>query len=200
MRLYELLNQSTRQQLDSPGQDNQEDDQQGKFDADRVDSSLQDVAQQVDDQDAQPDLPSGSEQEQPELDDQNVKPIDSALMGRIQNLPYASRYQFDDKSALNPLKIAGMQISDLNNLANMVRFKMQATMMRDRIGADQDTDMQFYNDLLKFINTVRTFKKTNTKAQTTAHNAIPAYQSRAANSNTPPAANDNSQISSRKSA
>jgi hypothetical protein len=180
MRIYELLNQSTQQQLD-PGRKpnpNQEDDQDGKFDADKVDGSLQDIAQNVQDQDAQPDLPSGAEQNPPELDDNNVQPLDSALMGQIQNLPYVSRYKYDEKSPMNPMNIAAMSVADLNGMMNMVRVKIQATTMRDQVGVDDDTDMQFYTDLRKFINTVLKFKKTSTKAQRAAQNPTPPYQRR----------------------
>lgn len=184
MRIFELLNQSPAQQVD-PNTPNPEDDQDGKFDADKVDNSLQDVAQSVQDRDAQPDLPPGGEQPDPALDDQNAKPIDSALLGQIRNLPYSTRYQFDDNSPLNPLRLAGMEVQDLKGVLNMVRFKMQMTMMRDQVGADEDTDMSFYNDLTQFINMIMNFKKSNTKAQLAQTNPSPPYQTRAR------AANDN---------
>jgi hypothetical protein len=188
MRIYELLSQSTQQQLDSldkqqqpPGLDpdqsaQDEDDGQGKFDANKVDGHLQDVAQSVQDKDAQPDPFGGQEQQPEELDQQNVKPIDSALLGQIKNLPFSTRYEFKENSPLNPLNIAAMSLADLGNLSNMVRFKMQNKTMQDRIGLEDDIDMQFYTDLLKFINTVNKFKKTNTSSQLAGIRPGPSYQ------------------------
>lgn len=175
MRIFELLNQSAAQQLD-PNHPNPEDDQNGKFDADQVDNSLQDIAQTVQDRDAQPDLPAGAEQQDPGLDDDNAKPIDSALLGQIRNLPYATKYQYDDNEPLNPLRIAGMDIAQLSNLDNKVRFKMQMATVRDQVGTDDDNDMEWYNDLARFVNTVKNFKKTNTKAQLAQSNPTPSYQ------------------------
>lgn len=189
MRLYELLSQSTQQQLDQIDQQNQkqvpgqadpsaqgEDDGEGKFDADKVDSSLKDVAQSVDDQNAQPDMPGGMPQNPPQLDDQNVKPIDAALLGQIKNLPYSSKYKFKGNSPIAPLKIAALSLSDLSNLRNMIRFKIQETSISDRVGLDDDGGMQFLNDILNFTNTVMKFKKTNTSAQLGGIRPAPAYQ------------------------
>lgn len=189
MRLYELLSQSTQQQLDQldkqqsqqvPGETDPsaqgEDDGQGKFDADKVDGSLKDVAQSVDDQNAQPDMPSGMPSQAPELDDNNVKPIDAALLGQIKNLPFSSKYNFKENSPIAPLKIAAMSVADLGNLRNMVRYKIQQKTMSDRVGLDDDVDMQFYNDMLKFTNSVLKFKKTNTSAQLGGIRPAPSYQ------------------------
>lgn len=188
MKIFELLSQSTQQQLNAldnqnqpPGNNpdqsaEQEDDSQGKFDPNKVDNSLKDIAQSVDDQDAQPEPMGGSDQTAPSLDNQNVKPIDSALLGQIKNLPFATRYQFDDKSPLSPLNIAAMSLSDLTNLKNMVRFKVQQRTMQDRVGLDDDVDMQFYADLLNFINVVMNFKKTGTSAQLASIRPSPPYQ------------------------
>jgi hypothetical protein len=196
MRLYELLSKNAEDQLNQlnqpqqqqvPGADpdasaQEEDDGQGKFDADKVQNSLQDVAQSVNDQNAQPDLPAGAEQTDPALSDDNVKPIDSALLSQIKNLPFASKYKFSNNAPLAPLKIAAMSVADLGNLRNMVRYKIQmATIQENKISLDEDnsgddTDMQFYIDLLKFINTVTKFKTTNTSTQLSAYRSAPAYQ------------------------
>jgi hypothetical protein len=187
MRIYELLSQSFQQQLDQldnqqpPGNNpdpsaEQEDDSQGKFDANKVQDNLQDVAAQASDQNAQPEPVGGTSDQQPSLDHSNVKPIDSALLGQIKNLPFATKYQFDDNAPLNPLNIAAMSLADLMNLKNMVRFKIQQRSMQDRVGQDDDIDMQFYSDLLKFINTVNKFKKSNTSAQLAQIRPGPSYQ------------------------
>jgi hypothetical protein len=193
MRLFELLSQNYQQQLDQLDQQqqqqnqqppgladqsaDQEDDGQGKFDADKVDSSLKDIAQSANDQNAQPDLPAGAEGQPEELDNQNVKPIDSALMSQIKNLPYSTRYPWNDNDPLHPLKIAAMSLADLSNLKNMVNYKIQARSIQNRVGLDDDIDMQFYIDLLKLVNTVMKFKKTSTSAQLASVRPSPSYQS-----------------------
>jgi len=188
MKLYELLSQSTQQELDQldPQQNQQppgladqsaqqEDDGQGKFDPNKVDSSLKDVAQSVDDQNAQPDMPSGAEAEPPELDQQNVKPIDSALMSQIKNLPY-TKYPFPENGKLAPLKIAAMSLADLSNLKNMTRYKIQAKSLSGDFGSNDSIDLKFYNDLIDFTNTVMKFKKGNTSSQLSGTCPAPSYQ------------------------
>ena len=178
MKIFELLNPNAQQQLqdvDQQGQ-NPEDDAQGKFDATKVDSHLQDIAQGVGDENAQPELPQGAQGEPPELDNQNPQPIDDALLAQIKNLPYATKWDQKDKSPISPLKIAGMQLADLSNLKNMVRYKIQLTTMKNSVGSDDDPAMEYYGDLLKFVNTVMAFKKSNTKTQLAQTNPTPAYQ------------------------
>jgi len=51
MRIYEVLNQPPVPP--QPGQ-NDEDDEQGKFDADKVDQNLQGISQDINDQNAMP--------------------------------------------------------------------------------------------------------------------------------------------------
>ena len=174
MKIYELLNQP-HQQVSQPGM-NDEDDEQGKFDADKVDSNLQDVSNQIDDQDAQPAPMGGQPPDPPELDNQNPKPIDSALLSQIKSLPYAKTYDFDDNSPLNPLKIAAMTVEDLSYLQAKVRYKMQLLTMHDQVGMEDDKTMVFCTDLMRFINTVMHFKKSNTKSQLAASNPSPPYQ------------------------
>ncbi len=203
MKIFELLSQSTQQQLDQAGKQQSqqvpglnpdssaqaEDDGQGKFDADKVDGSLQDIAQSVQDKDAQPDVPSGGEAQDPALDNSNVKPIDSALLSQIKNLSFSTKYDFKDNSPINPLNIAAMSLADLSNLNNMVRWKMQLKTVQDRVGLDDDIDMQFYTDLIKFTNTVMKFKKTNTSSQLAGIKPAPSYQTMKKPQQSP--ANDN---------
>src|ERR1700733_128027 len=116
MKIFELL-QSTPDQQNQDQEDPNApqmqpgegappgEDPNGKFDAGSADGDLQDMAQGIDDENAQPDLPGGAGSEPPELDNQNSKPIDDALLAQIKGLPYATKYNFEDKSPLNPMKI-----------------------------------------------------------------------------------------------
>lgn len=189
MKIFELLNQNSNQSLDPETQNqidnwwkngqnpsNPEDDEQGKFDTNKVDQNLQDIAQQTQDGNAQPELPGGAPETPPELDSQNVQPIDDALLQQIKNQAYVTKYDVKDNSPISPLKIAGMQLPDLANLRNMVRFKIQSTMMKHQIGLDDDPAMEYYSDLLRFVNTVMTFKTSDTKSQLAKINPTPAYQ------------------------
>jgi hypothetical protein len=184
MKIYELLNQNPRQAVD-PNQEQQqlnqqtpnpEDDQQGKFDADKVDQNLQDLAQGAGDQQAQPDLPNGAQQENPELDNQNIQPVDDALIQQTKNEPYTTKWNVPDKSPIAPMKILSMQLSDLSTLRNMIRFQQQNLSMRNKIGLKDSKSMEWYNDMLKFVDTVMTFKTTNTKSQMAQLHSTPAYQ------------------------
>jgi len=175
MKIFELLNQPG-QQLQQPEQDDE--DNEGKFDADKVDQNLQDISNQIDDQQAQPVQPGQDQQQQPpELDDMNTKPIDSGLLSQIKSLPYVKKYNFDDKNPLNPIKISAMKIEELTALQSKVRYKMQILTLKDQVGMDDDKNMEFCNDLSQFINTVLHFKKSNTSAQLSQYRSAPSYQS-----------------------
>ena len=111
------------------------------------------------------------------LDDSNVEPVDGALLSKIRNLSYVTKYNFnDDNSPLSPINIAGMELADLVNLKNKVRFKMQTAMLKSKVGDDDNTLMQYCNDLLQFINVVEKFKKTSTKSQLAQYSPSPSYQ------------------------
>lgn len=173
MRLFELLNQTGQEPPDDAGS---EEDDQGKFDADKVDQNLQNIAQGVDDDNAQPEPVGGTQQPPPELDPNNMKPLDDALIGQIKSLPYVTKNNFDPKSKLAPLKIAAMKIQELSSLKDMVRYKMQMATMSANPGLDDDDTMEYYNDLLRFVNTIMSFKKSNTKAQMAQFSQTPSYQ------------------------
>jgi hypothetical protein len=171
MKIFELLNQAQAQQ---PGQ-NDEDDSQGKFDANKVDQNLQDVANNVDDEQAQPE-PQSSQQAKPtELDDQNTKPIDAALLSQIKSLPYSKKYNFKDNDPLNPMQLMAKPVEELTQDQSRVRYKMQLLTMKDQVGLEDNKDMEFCVDLAKVINTILHFKKTNTSAQLAAINPSPPY-------------------------
>jgi hypothetical protein len=199
MKLFELLQSKPDPQNQDQNDPNQPQMQQssgedasGKFDANQVDDNLQDIVQNVDDENAQPDLPQGAGTEPPELDNQNTKPIDDALLGQIKNLPYATKYNFDDKSPLNPLKIAGMQLQDLSSLKNQVEYKLQFATIKNQVGNFDNDLIEYCNDLLKFINTVTTFKTSSTASQLAQYRSAPPYKKQgAANDNILGATNDN---------
>lgn len=184
MKLFELLspyhNQLLNPEQNKDDQDQQQqpkpgEDQQGKFDAGQVDQNLQDIASDAKNKDAQPE-PQGAQTEPPELDDQNVKPVDDALLQQTKNQPYNTKWQHNQRGQIAPMKILGMQIDELSRLQNMVRLAMQSETMQDQVGMSDNDDMEWYSDLLKFVNTVMAFKKSNTKAQLAKINPTPAYQ------------------------
>jgi len=177
MRLYELLNKKEPPQPPGPQgpQDgNDEEDSQGKFDADKVDNNLQDISNDINNQQAQPE--PQAPQQSPELSDDNTKPIDDALMAQIKSLPYSKKYQFDYGSPLNAINLAQSSIEDLSYNQAKVRYKMQQITNQLQVGMDDDKTMEFCNDLMRLLNTIMHFKKTNTKSQLAAYNHAPAYQ------------------------
>jgi len=97
-------------------------------------------------------------------------------MSEIKSLPYTKKYDFDDNSPLNPITIAGMKVEDLKYLQAKVRYKMQLLTMKDQVGMEDDKHMEFCNDLMRFVNTVMHFKKSNTSAQLAQTNPSPPYQ------------------------
>ncbi len=182
MKIFELLQSQpdpqNQDQIDpnQPQNQNPEDDSQGKFDANKVDDNLQGIAQGIDDENAQPEVPGGEQSEPPELDNQNTQPIDDALLTQIKSLPYTTKYNFDDKSPLNPLKIAGMQVQDLSALEKQILYKMQMTTMKNQVGLDDDPMIEYCTDLLKFVHTVSAFKTSNTSSQLAQYRSAPPYQ------------------------
>jgi hypothetical protein len=179
MKIYELLSPSAAQATGTQtfqGQ-NPEDDEEGKFDANKVDQNLQQVSQDINSQKTAPEPVGGQQEMPPELDAGNVKPIDDALLSQIKTLPYTKKYNFKDNDPLNPIKIAGMEVQQLSDLKSKVRLKMQMATTQDGVGLDDDKNMIYYTDLMRIVNTVMHFKKTNTASQLAQYNPSPSYQS-----------------------
>lgn len=180
MRIFELLNQNAKQPVNDPQYDpaNDSQDQPGQAaanaDPTQVDQNLEDLAQQAGDENAAPEPQSPTQP--PELDDDNVKPVDDALLAQVKHLPYTSKYDFDDNSPLNPIAIMQMQPQDLSHLRNQVRYKMQVVGLKDQIGLDDNRMIEYCNDLLRFIDVVSNFKKTNQRTQLAQTNPLPTYQ------------------------
>lgn len=141
-----------------------------------IDGNLQQIAQGVGDQNAQPDLPAGSEPQNPELDNSNAEPIDDALLAQLKGMPFATKYNFNPKMKITPMKIAAMGLEDLSNLRETVRFKMQNIMMQNQVGLDDDPTIEYCTDLLRFVNTAMAFKRQNAASQLTQYNPGQAYQ------------------------
>lgn len=181
MRIFELLNPNAQQQMDALDQGQQQgqppqDDTQGKFDADSVDADLQNTAQGIDDENAQPEIPQGGETEPPEMDAQNTEPLDNALLSQIKGLPYVQKYSFGKNSKLDPMMIAQMTVADLSSLKNQVMYKIQDNTVEGQIGLDNDKMTEYCDDLLEIINRVMAFKKTSTRDQLAQTNPTPPYQ------------------------
>jgi hypothetical protein len=172
MKLFEIINQNQQ----NISYQNMMDDDENGIDINKINNNLQDIAQNVQDQDAQPDLPQGAQTEPPEMDPNNMKPIDDALIGKIKNLPYNTNWQHDDDSKLSPINIAKMNIADLNSLRNKVRLKMQLTDIKNQPGMQTYQIISYCNDLIRFIDTVIDFKKSNTKSQMAQFNPLPSYK------------------------
>lgn len=89
-----------------------------------------------------------------------TKPIDSALVARMQGHDYIQNYDHSDsKSSSHPINIMGKDFDELSQLRNRVRIFLDQTGMEDRVGMYQNPEIQAAQDMLSFVDQVMAHKK-----------------------------------------
>lgn len=139
MRLYELQRASLENDLDQ---------------------QLKGVAGGIDDAQNQPEMPEGGlpQGEEPN-DEPDVKPVDASMFAAFKSLPYVTKWKFDDENKTHPMRIMTMGLDELSNLQNMVRAKMQLATTQGNPGSYDSPDMEYYQDLLSFVEKVLAYRK-----------------------------------------
>lgn len=106
-------------------------------------------------------------------DSEQKKPVDSALMGKLQNHDYIQRYDHSDDSNTHPSTIMAMEMDDLSNMRTKVRVMLDRKGVEDRIGSYTNPDTKTAQDLLSFIDQVMVYKKQVVKNDNKAKSGKP---------------------------
>lgn len=89
-----------------------------------------------------------------------TKPADSALMSRVQGHDYIQSYLHDDPSKQShPLMIMSMGMSDLANLRQKIRVKLDTIAIAGRVGSYDNFKMKATSDMLSFVDNIMVYKK-----------------------------------------
>ena len=97
------------------------------------------------------------------MDQAILKKVDSALVTATKRLNYASDYNHDPKDKIHPYRILQMEMSELENLRNIARNKMNMIAMDGKFGAYADPGSAFYRDLINYVENVIDTKKSSMK-------------------------------------
>lgn len=97
--------------------------------------------------------------------DEPDEEIDGDLVGQLKDQSYVKDYNHDnDKSPVSPIKIAGMAIDSLYQLKNQVRFQLNKLTLSDDSGISDDSNLEFYQDLMAYVNAVIEYRKTEIRS------------------------------------
>lgn len=150
--------------------------QQNNLD-DEIENQLKNVADGMDDQDNQPDvpvhgnMPTGQADENPlsdpspeptedeEREENMSKPIDSGLLSAVQNLPYVSRYNHESSQNTHPMNLLTLDVSDMEKVRNRARNEIASKTMTDAYGLYDDPELRFWQDLVSFMERAITAKR-----------------------------------------
>lgn len=115
------------------------------------------------DDDLKPDAPMGSELTDDEKDEMISKEIDSVLVATAKNHPYSKNYQHDENSKIHPFQLLGKSLDELYELRTMVINKERMEKFNTEFGSYESPNVQFYNDLISFIEKIILSTKTSSK-------------------------------------
>lgn len=109
------------------------------------------------------DDPMGSESTEDEEDEMLMQKVDEILIAAAKGHKYTKGYNHQDKSKIHPYKILGMQMDELQSLRTMARNKFNLESFNGEVGAADNPDIQFFQDLVSFVDKVLDVKKSSTK-------------------------------------
>lgn len=100
------------------------------------------------------------------------KPVDSALMAKVRNHDYVQNFDHDDTTASsNPVVIMSMEMSDLSQLRNRIRVKLDQLSIQDRGGSGDPGGQGMHQEaraaqaMLSFVDLVMAHKKFQVRDQ-----------------------------------
>lgn len=119
--------------------------------------------QQQDNPELAADDPMGAEPTDDEQDEMLMQKVDSILVNAAKGHPYSRKYKHPDNSKIHPYKILGMQMDELQQLRTMARNKANLDTFNGELGAYDNEDITFFQDLVSFVDKVIATKKSQTK-------------------------------------
>ena len=112
------------------------------------------------------DDPLGSTETDEEEDEMLMQKVDSILVSAAKGHPYARSYNHDDGSEIHPYKILSLQLDELQSLRTMARNKANIESFNGDLGAMDNPDIKFFQDLVSFVDKIIEVKKSATKEHT----------------------------------
>lgn len=107
----------------------------------------------------------------------DAKPVDSALMARVQGHDYIQGYNHDDERASShPMTIMNLDMQGLTDLRRRARVKLNSLDLQDRVGVEQNPEKSATRDLLGFVDLVMLHKKQAAKDDKTSKSNKPRVQ------------------------
>jgi len=112
------------------------------------------------------DDPMSTEPTDDEQDEMLMQKVDSILLTAVKGHGYSKNYRHPDGSKIHPYKILGMQMDELNQLRTMARNKANIETFDGELGAYDNPDITFFQDLVSFVDKVIEVKKSSTREHT----------------------------------
>ena len=109
------------------------------------------------------DDPMGTEATDEEEDEMLLQKVDEILIAAAKGHTYARGYRHPDNSKIHPYKILSMSMDELSSLRTMARNKFNLESFNGEVGAADNPDIKFFQDLVSFIDKVLEVKKSSTK-------------------------------------
>lgn len=89
-----------------------------------------------------------------------AKPVDSALLSRVQGHDYIQNYSHDDENkSHHPISILNLPMDELSDLRKRVRVYLDRTGLEDRVGSYSNPEVKTAQDMLAFVDLVMMHKK-----------------------------------------
>jgi hypothetical protein len=105
----------------------------------------------------------GTGESDEEMDEVLMKKVDTVLVSAAKGHPYARGYTHDESSKIHPYKILSMAMDELQQLRTMARNKANLESFNGELGAMDNPDIKFFQDLVSFADKVISVKKSATK-------------------------------------
>ena len=116
-----------------------------------------------DDPELAADDPLGAGGTDEEEDEMLMQKVDQVLVSAAKGHKYSRGYNHEDKSKIHPYKILSMQMDELQSLRTMARNKFNIESFNGDVGAADNPDIQFFQDLISYVDKIIEVKKSATK-------------------------------------
>ena len=109
------------------------------------------------------DDPMASGMSDEDEDEMLMQKVDSILVSAAKGHPYARNYNHDQASKIHPYKFLSMSMDELNSIRTMARNKANIESFNGDIGAMDNPDIKFFQDLVSYVDKLIEVKKSSTK-------------------------------------
>jgi len=96
-------------------------------------------------------------------DEMLMQKVDTILVSAAKGHPYSRNYNHDQSSKIHPYKILSMSMDELNSLRTMARNKANIESFNGDLGAMDNPDIKFFQDLVSYVDKLIEVKKSATK-------------------------------------